>query len=203
MGRPVSETLGQYLRRERESRSVSLEEVSRGTRISRPFLDALERDDFQFFSQQEYIGGFLRGYARYIGLDGQEVLKRYAIQSELTRRKEAFRQLPLFPSTPAHSDEASESRRMPPKVPFPTNPRPSRRGLIVQLLIILAAVSLSLYLHFIIKQPKEGEIPPATGSALQQGAGKKDSAKDGLFPMEKRGLPLNNPDDLRVKAKKN
>ena len=35
--------MGQYLKRERESRSVSLEELSKGTRISPPILEALER----------------------------------------------------------------------------------------------------------------------------------------------------------------
>ncbi len=94
---PYSETLGQYLKRERESRTVSLEELSKGTRISCPFLEALEKDDFSFFPQRVFIPGFLKGYARYVGLDIKEVLGRYQIQSELEARKENFRQLSLFP----------------------------------------------------------------------------------------------------------
>ncbi|MGD0627598.1 MAG: helix-turn-helix transcriptional regulator [Thermodesulfobacteriota bacterium] len=97
-----TETLGQYLRREREARSVSLEEISRGTRISRPYLEALERDDFHFFSKREYTLGFLRGYARHLGLDPDEILKRYRrspkkfpiprrFQRVLQRRTESLR----------------------------------------------------------------------------------------------------------------
>ena len=92
----LKEGLGQYLRRERESRHISLQELSRTTRISLPFLRALEEDDFDFFSQHEFIPGFLRLYARHLGLDGQEVLQRYEIQSEIQRQKKTFQQLPLF-----------------------------------------------------------------------------------------------------------
>src|SRR4030042_4610919 len=93
-----SETIGQYLKRERESRSVSMEELSKGTRISLPFLEALEKDDFHFFPQREFISGFLKGYARYLGLNPEEVLRRYQIQSELEGAKENFRQFSLFPT---------------------------------------------------------------------------------------------------------
>src|SRR4030042_3745763 len=109
MGGNSKETLGQYLKRERESRKVSLEELSMSTRISRPFLEALERDDFQFFSQKEFIPGFLRGYTRHLGLDSVEVLRRYKNQSELESRKDSFRQLSLFPNSLPASEEVSES----------------------------------------------------------------------------------------------
>ncbi len=188
MERPVSETLGHYLRRERESRSVSVEELSRGTRISRPFLEALERDDFQFFSQPDYIVGFLRGYARYLGLDGQEVLKRYAIQSELARRKEAFQQLPLF-SAPGRSEEAAESQETRQEAPSSTDPRPSRRGLVVQLLIILAAVSLSLYLHFLLKQGEDSNSSLTRGLTAEQGTW-KGNPEAGSLAKEKVDLSV-------------
>jgi len=92
-----AETLGQYLKRERESRSVSLQELSKNTRISVTFLEALEKDDFEAFPRQEFILGFLQGYARQLGLKGEEVLRRYRIQAEWAGRKEKFQQMPLFP----------------------------------------------------------------------------------------------------------
>ena len=96
MGERFPETLGQYLKRERESRRISLEELSRTTRINYPFLRALEENDFDFFSQDDFIPGFLRLYAPHVGLDCQEVLQRYEFQSEIHRQKRAFQQLPLF-----------------------------------------------------------------------------------------------------------
>ncbi|NWF56796.1 MAG: helix-turn-helix domain-containing protein, partial [Syntrophaceae bacterium] len=97
MAGPNRETVGQYLRRERESRSVSLQELSKNTRINVTFLEALERDDFGALPRQEFIPGFLQGYARQLGLKAEEVLRRYRIQVEWAGRKEKFQQIPLFP----------------------------------------------------------------------------------------------------------
>ena len=115
-GQFSKETVGEFLRRERESRRVALEEISKSTRISRPYLEALERNDFRFFSRPEYIPGFLRGYARHIGLDPNEALKRYEFQLDLARLKGNFHQLPLFytPGDPAETEEISRSESPPP-----------------------------------------------------------------------------------------
>ncbi len=90
------ETLGQYLKREREARRISLEDIPTATRISSPFIRALEENDFGFFSQKEAIPGYLKLYARHLGLDYEDVLRRYTIQSEMNERSKAFQQLPLF-----------------------------------------------------------------------------------------------------------
>ena len=147
-----SETLGQYLKRERESRSVSMEELSGGTRISLPFLEALEKDDFQFFPQREFILGFLKGYARYLGLNPEEVLRRYQIQSALAGRKETFRQLSLFPAVPAAVEEIQEPEKEPQKNSLPKVEKRYRRSIIIQLGIVLVALSLSLYIHHLLKE---------------------------------------------------
>lgn len=165
-----TETLGQYLRREREARSVSLEEISRGTRISQPYLEALERDDFHFFSNREYILGFLKGYARHLGLDPEEVLKRYRIQSELTSRKETFEQLPLFPTSALISEEISESEKVATSPPAKDRKR-SRRGIFIQLAILFAAVSLTLYFQHLLKEVENAEKSPG---GERKGAGQKE-----------------------------
>lgn len=151
-----TETLGQYLRREREARSVSLEELSRGTRISRPYLEALERDSFLFFSKREYTLGFLRGYARHLGLDADEVLKRYRIQSELTSRKETFEQIPLFSNSKPNNEEISDSEKVSVSVPV-RGPKPSRRKIFIQLVIVLVAIGFTLYFQHLLKQAENKE----------------------------------------------
>jgi cytoskeletal protein RodZ len=147
-----SETFGQYLKRERESRSVSMEELSKGTRISLPFLEALEKDDFHFFPQREFISGFLKGYARYLGLNPEEVLRRYQIQSELEGRKETFRQLSLFPTIPSAAEEIQEPEKEPQKIPLPKVEKRYHRSIFIQLGIVLIALSLSLYIHYLLKE---------------------------------------------------
>lgn len=77
------ETVGQYLRKEREKRNVSLDAVAKVTRITRENLQALEKDDFQVISAPVFVRGFLRNYANYLGLDPKEVIARYDSQTDL------------------------------------------------------------------------------------------------------------------------
>ena len=71
-------TLGVWLRRTREARGNTLEEAEAATRIRPRFLEALEAGDFAVFSGGEVqVRGFLRIYARYLGLPPDEVLARY------------------------------------------------------------------------------------------------------------------------------
>ena len=153
-----SETLGQYLRRERESRSISMDELSRGTRISRSFLEALEKDNFHFFPQREFIAGFLKGYARYLGLDSEEILRRYQVQAELEGRKETFRQLSLFPEIPSAAEEIEEPEKEAQKTPPPKVEKRYHRNFLIKLAVVLIALSLSLYLHHLLKVSKLGYL---------------------------------------------
>jgi cytoskeletal protein RodZ len=77
----VDQTLGQYLRQQREAHRVSAEALSRATCLSLPFIEALEQDNFAFFSQPENIPGYLQLYARSAGLDFDEILNRYKMQA--------------------------------------------------------------------------------------------------------------------------
>lgn len=173
MGGHFKETFGQYLKRERESRSVSLEELSRATRISRPLLEALEKDDFHSFTKPEFIPGFLKGYARHLGLNSEEVLKRYHIQAELASRKETFRQLPLFLDSSHPEEEFTE----PESLPSPESGRPSHRGLIVQLAIVLLAIGLSLYIHYVLQQTESPEKSQKAENTFPEDAAKENSAE--------------------------
>ncbi|GAF79773.1 unnamed protein product, partial [marine sediment metagenome] len=72
------ETLGVWLCQTREARGNTLREAETATRIRVRFLEALEAGDFVVFPGGEVqIHGFLRIYARYLGLPPDEVLARY------------------------------------------------------------------------------------------------------------------------------
>ena len=70
-------TLGEKLRREREVRGVSLQEISKATRIHENFLYALEENDFGAFPATVFITGFLRNYATHLGLDADKIVAEY------------------------------------------------------------------------------------------------------------------------------
>ena len=71
------DSFGEYLRKERESRSVSLEEISAATRIRKVFLEAIEGDDTDTLPAEVFVIGFLKPYASYVGLDRDEVVLQY------------------------------------------------------------------------------------------------------------------------------
>jgi cytoskeleton protein RodZ len=72
------DTLGIWLRQAREGQGSTLAEAAVGTRIRPRFLEALEAGDFAAFPGGDVqLRGFLRIYARYLGLPPDEVVARY------------------------------------------------------------------------------------------------------------------------------
>ncbi len=69
--------LGEYLKRERELRHITLEEVADGTKIAIYMLRAIEEDRWHDLPAEVFIKGFLRSYAEFIGLEPDEIILRY------------------------------------------------------------------------------------------------------------------------------
>lgn len=76
------ESFGHYLRRERESRGISLEDVFRRTRISMPVLQALESGDTSNLPTRVILRGFIKSYAKAVGLNPEEALRRFEEEAE-------------------------------------------------------------------------------------------------------------------------
>jgi cytoskeletal protein RodZ len=70
------------LRRAREEKQITLDQLSRATKISKTNLTALEAGDFDRLPAPIYTRGFLRAYAREVGLDPEEVVELYMRQVE-------------------------------------------------------------------------------------------------------------------------
>ena len=71
------ESLGEYLRREREIRNLSLTEVAGSTRIRERLLKAIEEDRYDLLPHPLYVKSYLGAYARYLGFDPGEIILRY------------------------------------------------------------------------------------------------------------------------------
>jgi transcriptional regulator with XRE-family HTH domain len=70
-------SFGEELRREREIRGISLKEIADATKISKRFLEAIERNDHKTLPAPVFTRGFVREYARYLGLSSEEMVNRY------------------------------------------------------------------------------------------------------------------------------
>ncbi len=75
--RVSDEGFGHYLARERRLRNIRLEEIAAKTRISLRVLQALESDEWEELPPRVYLRGFIKAYARHVGLDENEALLRY------------------------------------------------------------------------------------------------------------------------------
>jgi cytoskeletal protein RodZ len=71
---------------ERERRNISLEEISLSTKINIRFLTAIEQGHFEELPGGIICKGFLRAYARQIGMDEEQAINGYfaAIEANQT-----------------------------------------------------------------------------------------------------------------------
>ncbi|MEM9424001.1 MAG: helix-turn-helix domain-containing protein [Spirochaetota bacterium] len=68
---------GDILRKRREELGLSLAELESSSNIPRRSLEALEREQYDFFAAESYYIGFLKNYAESLKLDSQELLNAY------------------------------------------------------------------------------------------------------------------------------
>jgi cytoskeletal protein RodZ len=61
----------------RKERGLTLEEVECATKIHKPYLVALEREHYGALPDAVYARGFLKTYANYLGLDGEELSREF------------------------------------------------------------------------------------------------------------------------------
>jgi cytoskeleton protein RodZ len=74
---PEPGSFGEWLRRQREMREISLRDIADRTKISLRYLEAMEQDRFDILPAPIFAKGFLREYARYVGLSPDEVVNHY------------------------------------------------------------------------------------------------------------------------------
>jgi cytoskeletal protein RodZ len=72
-------TFGDNLKREREMRGVSLDEISAATRIATRFLQAIENEQWDQLPGGVFNRGFVRAVAHYLGLDEENIVAEYAL----------------------------------------------------------------------------------------------------------------------------
>ncbi|RLT42134.1 MAG: PASTA domain-containing protein [Chloroflexi bacterium] len=78
--------IGDILRQSRVDRGVTLADVEQDIRINRVYIEALENARFEELPAPVYARGFMRSYARYLGLDPDEALR--AVPRDLPRPRD-------------------------------------------------------------------------------------------------------------------
>jgi cytoskeletal protein RodZ len=81
-------SFGERMQREREMRSISLDEIAEHTKISKRNLSALEEENFSQLPGGIFNKGFVRAYAKYLGIDEEQAVSDYlAAETEKLRKK--------------------------------------------------------------------------------------------------------------------
>ncbi|WP_447969588.1 helix-turn-helix domain-containing protein [Nitrospira sp. M1] len=76
-----SDSIGVYLKKVRETQGLSLDQVASLTRIQSKFLQALEDEAFQQLPERVFTRGFVRTYARSLGISEEDALRRFSESS--------------------------------------------------------------------------------------------------------------------------
>ena len=74
----MSLTLGEKLRQAREERGITISEVAEQTRISALYIESIEKDDYRNLPGGIFNKGFVKSFAKYVGIDEQEALQDYS-----------------------------------------------------------------------------------------------------------------------------
>lgn len=126
-------SVGQFLREQREERGMSVEEISRATRVPVSSVERIESDRFDELPGEVFVRGFLKSYARALGVAGDEVLARYTA----SRRVAWVTPLPLSSA----------------------NPKPARgRRFGVAIAFVLLLILFTLALSIVLK-PRGDDMP--------------------------------------------
>jgi len=97
-------SFGERMQREREMRGVTLEEIAESTKIGTRSLRALEEEDFDKLPGGIFNKGFVRAYAKYLGIDEEQ-----AVTDFLAAMGEHQAQLPAAEPQPATPEPQAPS----------------------------------------------------------------------------------------------
>ena len=160
-------SFGENLRREREMRGITLEEISAATKISVRFLSSIENEDFSSLPGGIFNRGFVRAYARYLGLDEDPILEEYQLAAKAR-------------------PEVDLSHFSPPKTHSYQDRRPRRTLWAVLIAIGLLAIGISLwhYTHRTVEVPSlsENALPVTNSQAGRPQAAPAASASSQARP---------------------
>ena len=146
-------SFGEKLKREREKRSITLDQISQSTKIGTRMLQALEEDKFNQLPGGIFNKGFVRAYARHLGLDEDQTVADY-----LEASGDSPAPMPELPqqesARPIEASAVTPSRQLPWGV--------------FAVLLLLAALALSIWSHRQKKHEGFATSPSPAPPAAQQ-----------------------------------
>jgi cytoskeletal protein RodZ len=143
-------TLGEELKRRREERGVTLNDISEATRIGTRFLKAIETDNFSILPGGIYTRNFIRSFAEQVGMSEDEAIALYHQQ--------------VSGQSADPGAQAASQKRAPQPVEFPSRRAepityrqgPSRTNWATVIIGIGIALFLALIILAVVKKMEQG-----------------------------------------------
>jgi cytoskeletal protein RodZ len=159
--------IGPQLRAAREARELSLEQAEEETKIRKKYLIALEEGTPEVIPGDVYVRGFLRSYANWLGLDGDQLLERYKEHQSGASAPAKAEDEPHKPAQaaarPVERPAVAETRR--------SRHKPGRSGLPLVLAGGVLVVAIAGYLLVRQYSAKNAAPPQLTGTTQTPQAG--------------------------------
>ena len=138
---------GDWLRRERTRRHLTLAQVSQATKIRERFLEAIENDDFEQLPHPVVAAGFIQLYARFLGIDPDPFLRSYRAKTGAAPVPQVRPETTADPYIPGRS-----------------------RSFVVPVVLVFFLLALAAYLYqqvvTYVSGATSSPLPPGTAIAL-------------------------------------
>jgi cytoskeleton protein RodZ len=181
-------SFGENLKKEREKRKITLEQISVSTKIGTRMLQALEEDKFDQLPGGIFNKGFVRAYSRFVGLDEDQTVADYLQASGDAP--------PVSTEIASHEDAARENAENVGHLQASTDgpPRQIPWGLFAATLLVIA-LALYLWSHYRREHTRPSvsatSTATASSSAMQSSSEMPGSVTGKVTGKESRtGAPI-------------
>lgn len=140
--------VGERLKEAREKKGLTLEAIEEETKIRKTYLEALENENFSVLPPKVYAVGFLRRYAKTLGLDEEELVREFKALAYADEKEE---------------DEVLREPKREDKIKWDVSKLPLRNvflGIVFLLVVIWLGNFLVGYFTQRITEEKEQVLPP-------------------------------------------
>lgn len=173
------ESIGEFFKQVRDTKGLTLDDVALKTRIHPDFLIALEEGNFTKLPDQVFAKGFVRSYARSLGLDEEDAMRRFEGSAGAFYEKQAEREV-------LRLKQAEDDRRK------KTNRKVVLAAIAVALLGLILLMSREHTTIAPPRSPSDLEPPPIKtprGQTSSLSLDKTDSVVQDLEKERSIGLP--------------
>ena len=155
-------SFGRYLQATRLEKKISLEHVSQQTRIGLGNLLLIEQEDHERLPAEVYVKGFLRAYAKAVGADGDEVIRRYELRLDAVQKI---------------SGSESSSKKMAPATWW---------KLLVSMVLFICIIGLSIFAVVFFRQAPDADKPIEQKAAIEKEQAVDTQAEQQGFETESK-----------------